>query len=266
MIPKILVLVLAINEDPWERIEKEGQQPTWRSSSPEGIRIFRYIGTKPNTLLWKILDKFWFGNQKIQRFTRGKISIFSINLAANKRKKRISNIDFNKNEIISTFPDLYSLIGAKTLDAFDISFRDFEFDYIYRTNVSSYLDLARLQKFVEDKPRDNFYAGLIGNYYGINFASGSGYFISRDLVSRVLQNKDLWDHNLVDDVSLGKLLTREFIIDIQKVERVDLDSSDFDSNRILDNPRNVFHYRCKSVDPNTTIEIMNTIHKIISTP
>ena len=110
----------------------------------------------------------------------------------------------------------------------------------------------------------NFYAGFIGNHHGINFASGSGYFISKDLVIRVLQNKDLWDHNLVDDVSLGKLLTRNFFVDIQKVERIDLESSDYDSKRILDNPRNVFHYRCKSVDPNTTIQIMHNLHKIIS--
>ena len=262
--PKILVLVLAINLNPWERIEKEGQQTTWRNSAPDGIRIFRYIGTSPQSLIWKFLDKLWFIDKKIQLFTRGKVSIFSINFAISRRKWPISNVDFNNSEIITSVPDLYSFIGAKTLDAFDISIQEFEFDYIYRTNVSSYLDLIRLQKFVEDKPTNDFYAGLIGNHQGINFASGSGYFISRDLVIRVLQNRDLWDHNLVDDVSLGKLLTQEFNVGIKKVERADIESSDFNLKRVIDNPLNVFHYRCKAENPNTTIQIMNTLHRIIS--
>jgi len=261
--PKILVLVLAINLNPWEQIEIEGQQPTWRSSAPDGIRIFRYIGTSPQSLIWKFFDKFWHIDKKIQMLTRGKVSIFSINFAI-RRRWPLSNVNFNKSEIITSVPDLYSFIGAKTLDAFDVSVQEFEFDYIYRTNVSSYLDLTRLQRFVENKPTNDFYAGFIGNYQGINFASGSGYFISRDLVLRVLQNRDLWDHNLVDDVSLGKLLTQEFNVDIKKVERIDIDSSDFSLKRVINNPLNVFHYRCKAENPNTTIQIMNTLHKIIS--
>jgi hypothetical protein len=160
-------------------------------------------------------------------------------------------------------PDLYSLIGAKTLDVFDTSILEFEFDYIFRTNVSSYLDLKGLQRFLEDKPRSGFYAGVVGNHQGINFASGCGYFISRDLVIKVLRNRDLWDHNLIDDVSLGKLLTEELYVDIQQVRRIDLNSTDMNFDKIRDSRLTTFHYRCKSVDPRTTIQIMKTLHEIL---
>ena len=45
-----------------------------------------------------------------------------------------------------------------------------------------------------------------GNYIGIPFASGCGHFLSRDLIEFVLEHRNEWDHTLIDDVSLGKLL------------------------------------------------------------
>lgn len=260
--PKILVLVLAIDKDPWKRIEVEGQVLTWRDSSSKNVRILRYIGTDPKHSFWKLLNKLWIVNQKISGMSRGRISIFSLNLVLKRRKLFKAKVDFSSNEIFTNVPDLYSLIGAKTLDAFDASFLAFDFDYIFRTNVSSYLDLGGLLRFVSDKPRNNFYAGKIGNHHGIDFASGCGYFISRDLVSKVLSNRDLWDHNLIDDVSLGKLLTEELSISIQQVKRIDLNSTDVDLDQIRENALSVFHYRCKAPNPDITIQIMKTLHKL----
>jgi hypothetical protein len=261
--PKILVLVLAINKEPWKRIETEGQLPTWRSSAPENDRILRYIGTEPKGFTWKLLNKLWILSQKINNLSRGRILIFSINSAVKRRSQFSPRFDLDNNEIITTVPDLYSLIGAKTLDAFDFSVQNFEFDYIYRTNVSSYLDLRRLRQFIGDKPKNNFYAGLRGNHRGIDFASGCGYFISRDLVLKVLRNKDLWDHNLIDDVAIGKLLIRDLNVDLHEIERIDLHSVDLDSRQIIENPLNVFHYRCKASNPDITIQIMKTLHKLV---
>ena len=261
--PKILVLVLAIDKDPWKRIETEGQIPTWRGSPPKNFRIFRYIGTNPQGSVWKILNMLWVLSQKVNNFSGGKISIFSINLAVRRRKQSFPSVDLIKNEIITTVPDLYSLIGVKTLDAFEFSIKNFEFDYIYRTNVSSYLDLVRLQRFIGNKPKENFYAGLQGDHNGIAFASGCGYFISRDLIIKVLRNRDLWDHNLVDDVAIGKLLLQDLKVELHEVQRIDLDSVYLDSEKIRDNALDIFHYRCKATDPDITIQIMKKLQMLI---
>jgi hypothetical protein len=261
--PKILVLVLAIDKNPWKRIEIEGQIATWRGSSQKNVKILRYVGANPKYSVWKLLDKLWKVNQKIHGLSRGRISIFSLNAVLKRRQIIKAKVNLSSNEILTTVPDLYSLIGAKTLDAFDASILEFEFDYIFRTNVSSYLDIKELQRYVTGKPNSSYYAGVIGNHQGINFASGCGYFISRDVVIKVLKNRDLWDHNLIDDVSLGKLLTEELNINIQEVKRIDLISADLDLDQIRDNPLSVFHYRCKAPNPDTTIEIMKTLHKLV---
>jgi hypothetical protein len=79
----------------------------------------------------------------------------------------------------------------------------------------------------------------------------------------VLENRGLWDHNLIDDVSLGKLLTREFNIEVQEVKRIDLDTSNFNAFQIKSNSQNIFHYRCKAPDPDVTIQIMKSLHTIV---
>lgn len=260
--PKILVLILAIDKDPWRRIEVEGQGPTWRSSQPENIEIMRYIGVGRQNLFWKILNKLWMINQGIQALTGGKHSPRLLNLVLRRNQQFEYKISQDDKEIVTTVPDLYSLIGMKTIEAFTASIQNLDFDYIYRTNVSSYVDLTQLNEFIRNKPRSGYYAGAIGAHQGIKFASGCGYFLSRDVVNKVLENRDLWDHNLIDDVSLGKLLTKELNIEVQGVERIDLDTINFSMVQIKSKSQSVFHYRCKATDPKVTIQIMKSVHKI----
>lgn len=83
-------------------------------------------------------------------------------------------------------------IGLKTISAFDFLLENFSFDVLYRTNVSSYIDVELLSEFVESVNTENFFCAPTGHYGPLNlkFASGSGYFLSRDLVARVVHNKD----------------------------------------------------------------------------
>lgn len=262
--PRILVLVLAINKNPWLEIEREGQNATWSKSCPDNVTILRYVGTDRYRFIWKLIDKSWKVNQRVSDFSKGKWRIFSINWVLKIRKNKGTQLNLNEGEIVTHVPDIYSLIGEKTLDAFQACYENLDFDYIFRTNVSSYIDLEALRFFLKDKPRDNFYAGAIGNLHGVSFASGSGYFLSRDLVIKTLENRSFWNHNFIDDVSLGKLLTVNLDIAIKPVGRIDIDSTDLVFNKITENARKSFHYRCKAKNPGTAIEIMNSIHKINS--
>lgn len=254
---KILILVLGVDREPWKKIETEGQIPTWRMNTPTNMQIVRYVGSDNMNIFWKIVNKGWIFNQKIQSIFRTSFSFLSINPFVRKIMFSGSLLD---QELKIRVPDIYSLIGAKTVAAFDLSLQNFNFDYIYRTNVSSYIDLPALNSYIGNKPRINFYAGVIGEYQKIQFASGSGYFISRDLVTEVVRRKEYWDHNLVDDVSLGKFLTQVLDVNIEAVGRVDLNPQYYDLNLIGSKTSYPFHYRCKSSDPNLTINYMKNLH------
>lgn len=157
------------------------------------------------------------------------------------------------DKFYSNTPEGLYNIGYKTLNLFDYALNNMEFDYIFRTNSSSYVNIEKLLDFIMDKPKENFYSGVIGNYGGINFASGSGYFISRNLVDLVVEQKNRWDHRLIDDVSLGKLML-ENNIKVYRGKRVNLS--------VMDNiiPEG-YHYRIKHPsNRNNDIIMMKKIH------
>jgi hypothetical protein len=125
----------------------------------------------------------------------------------------------------------------KTIKCFE-SIKDFEFDYIFRTNSSSYVDKNLLKNFILDKPKTKFYSGIIGNFLNQKFCSGSGYFLSKDLVLFLIENQNKLNNDLIDDVSISKVLEM-LNVELVNSERFDV----YDSNNI--NP-NYFHYRLKT--------------------
>jgi hypothetical protein len=70
----------------------------------------------------------------------------------------------------------------KTLAAMSNSLLE-PFDYLLRTNLSSYINFRKLNEFLEEKPREFCAAGT---YFEGGFLSGSGYILTRDLVEKFL--------------------------------------------------------------------------------
>ena len=131
------------------------------------------------------------------------------------------------------------------------------------------MDIDKLEKYIIDKPLNNFYHAVISEYndFGkkLKFGSGSGYFLSKNLVKEIIENKEKWEHNYVDDVALGKLLYN-MNIEPTLAPRLDIDSyynNEFyimghklDTSLIKDH----YHFRCKTNgDRSGDIEIMKNL-------
>lgn len=142
--------------------------------------------------------------------------------------------------------------GNKTLNSF-ILVDSMDYDYIFRTNSSSYIDKSLLLEYVKDKPKEKYYSGVIGTYNGIEFASGSGYFLSKDLVKLVIDNRNMWNLNHIDDVALGEFL-RCFGYKPTPNPRFDV----VNNNYI---PKEYFHYRLKT---HNRLEDVNNLYKIFN--
>lgn len=115
--------------------------------------------------------------------------------------------------------DRYWDAGRKTLKAFEYSLARCDFDFVFRTNCSTYVDLPNLRDHVQSYVEaTRVYAGAVdrqsvvdeatGRREYFQLAYGFGYLLSRDLVELVVEKQDEWDHSLTDDFALGKLLTR----------------------------------------------------------
>ena len=108
------------------------------------------------------------------------------------------------------------------------------YDYIFRCCSGSYIVPDELLKFLEDKPREGFYCGIIGDTPGstgnTQFASGAGYFLSWDLVKLVadlLPPDGYGNPGYYDDVTVGRfLLGKGYVID-RRARRVNLVGAPF---------------------------------------
>jgi hypothetical protein len=141
--------------------------------------------------------------------------------------------------------------------------KDFDFDYIVRTNSSSYIDKFKIKEFLKDKPKENFISGVIGKSDTINFVSGACFFMSKDIINFILQNEQDIDFNFVDDLSLGyffnkhnlKLTNKDitrFWVEPEHMTNIHQISMDY------------FHYRIytgNNMQRQDDIQIMKLIHE-----
>jgi hypothetical protein len=158
------------------------------------------------------------------------------------------------NEIlVDVVENNFNNCGHKTLKSFILT-KDVEYDYIFRTNSSSYVDKNLLLEYIKDKPLENYYSGVIGNHNGIKFSSGCGYFISRNLVQLLIDNSDRWNHNHIDDVLVGELLCW--------LGHNPTSNPRFDVGYNTNIPTNYFHYRLKTDNRINDIKNMYKIHQL----
>lgn len=151
-------------------------------------------------------------------------------------------------------------IGYKTIEAFKFINEKYKYDFIFRTNISSYIDIKLLLEYIEDKPKEKFYNGIIGSHENIIFSSGAGYFLTPDLIELVLKNQNEWNHSFIDDVSLGLLLSKHNIYPIGGMDRFDI----INNNMFI--PNNYYHYRLKDIYGNRNNDIIrfHMVHNIKS--
>lgn len=89
---------------------------------------------------------------------------------------------------------------VKNIIAINYIYKKYDFDFILRTNLSSIWNIPRLLSLYDYIPKTNFFGGhVIAN----SFVSGTGIFISKDLVEKLLtMNVNNFIHN--DDVAISK--------------------------------------------------------------
>lgn len=117
-----------------------------------------------------------------------------------------------------------------------------EFDFVLRTNLSSFYVIPKLLEFLKTLPKNGVYCAS-----GEGFGSGCGYILSPDVVKLIVQNKGvLFNHEENDDVAMGKFLKKQGI-SLLPAPRTDILSlQDWLKYKNHINP-NDFHFRVKNL-------------------
>jgi hypothetical protein len=141
--------------------------------------------------------------------------------------------------------------------------KDFDFDYIVRTNSSSYIDKFKIEEFLKNKPNEKFISGIIGRHESVNFVSGACFFMSKDIVNFILENEKDIDLNIIDDLSLGYFFQKHNI----QITNKDVTRFWADKEHIIKTHKismEYFHYRIftgSNTERYNDIEIMKLIHE-----
>jgi len=175
---------------------------------------------------------------------------------------------YKGNDLVLPCKDGYLNCTEKTLQAFDFVSSNFDFDYIFRTNLGSFVNQDRILNFLMDKPGKQFYSGIVGVYKKgsahINFASGSGFFLSSDLVRLLVQGRDIVDHRMIDDAAFGEFFAvNDISIDKQAI-RLSYTNEDMEyqigDQTVEFIPEDLlYHIRLRSNDRRIDIERMKTL-------
>ena len=166
--------------------------------------------------------------------------------ASKKDNREIEYIkDSTKEYIVLNTDDSYKNLAKKTLMALEEVCKLYEFDYLFRSNTSSYININEISKYLERNKDDLSYAGVhVNTVEGDLIASGAGIFLSKKNIQLLVNNKNNINYDLPDDVAIARFLASHKIYP-KNITRKDL--------KFVPKPKeikneNYFHYRCR-LDP-----------------
>lgn len=97
-------------------------------------------------------------------------------------------------------------MGEKTLQAYEWALKNKQFDYIARVNSSCYVNKKELIKYVQDLPENNVFAGVSVNAEPKWMFGGCQFILSRDIVEKIVYNRNSWNHGEMEDKSVSYLM------------------------------------------------------------
>ena len=160
-------------------------------------------------------------------------------------------------------------ILEKTIKAFDIIHTKLklEYDYIFRTNISTVVQLENTQSYLSHfpNPTNNMYyigplvqlqwldhhSGIVDKrYWGTPFCSGTCIILSHALIENIIRNREKLHYNIIDDISIGHYVSQD-----KNVKRINIGTSRFSfkpHNLVLDKNHlcymNNFNKRRRNID------------------
>jgi hypothetical protein len=148
----------------------------------------------------------------------------------------------------------------KTIQSIEFLLKNNEFDFIFRTNMSSVVDLNKLYNLLNDKIEC---AGVIGFCNCKRFVSGAGILMNKNTCKMLINNKHTLNYTIMDDVSLGDFFTSNNI-NITALTRFEAYNYEDNINLITkDSISDYYHFRCKSDNNLKTIELMQRVIQLI---
>ena len=185
----------------------------------------------------------------------------------------------NGDTVVLTAPDDLSGTSLKLVEALKYINGEIDFKYIFRTNLSSYIYPEILLSFINKNENPDLYSGVVGHYVSyldilnrfaftkglasrylsfleFSFASGSGFWLSKKNVQKLISMKRL-NFDYIDDVMVGDFFNKTGV-NVSPALRVELSNGNIicpDDYLSKEFRENCYHVRLKSRDRNIDVAL-----------
>ncbi|MEI6269355.1 MAG: hypothetical protein WCP01_10780 [Methylococcaceae bacterium] len=252
---KILILVLALDQEPFRTIESKGQRATW-AALPHNDYDVVWLHGRTKGFVRFILRAV----VKILQVVSSKSSISRFRQLTG---SWMASLPVNKvdDKIFTSVPETYMNTNPKTIAGLRYVLNHHDFDYLLRTNSSTYINTHLLLQYANELPTSKYYGGFLGQHCGENFASGTCTLLSRDVVNMICNDPN-WEYDHIDDVAIGRSLNRAGIKP-QAFSRLDiLTDAQLDYLSVAD-LQSVFVIRCKGSESREhDLKAMHRVHDL----
>lgn len=190
---QVVFLIVSSSDQPYARIQHQGQEKTWIKTISNYENVdFRYLisdGSKPSR------------NSKLSELHKtSNSSIF-------KPATRNSISSFQPNTLVINSSRGWESILSNTLTGFKWALEvEEKFDFVIRTNISSYWNIQNTLELLGSLPKTELYAGHELNVLDTHFIAGDGIILSRDIVELISSRISEIDSSVIDDVAIGRFL------------------------------------------------------------
>lgn len=185
---RVILLAQGTFHDSYQMINNASME-TWMVSSHPNVKMFMYCGNYgENGVLYKDLIEpgcVEFGKELVCNCT-------DLSMGVDDDK----TVDYR---------------SVKFIEALEYCLQNYEFDYIFRTGNTSYVDVNGMYETIDKLPRTGVYGGQKCKIEGQDwsFIAGHNTILSRDLVEKLVNDKHLFINggDTYEDIYIGKVIT-----------------------------------------------------------
>jgi len=190
--PKVIILISASSGKVFQKIRSQGQEATWIRTIPAFNSVqYRYL-TSTDSIGSAV-------KSRVETHTH-----LDVGVTPSKINKLVNE---TQTELQFEASGGWESILSNSLSAMKWALANLDFDFLIRTNVSSYWDIEFTLELLERLPNSNLYAGQRIFALDTEFIEGSGIIFSRDVVEDICSNIDVIDAMTIDDVAFGRFLS-----------------------------------------------------------
>lgn len=248
----IFYLVLGSKKKPWVNIAKYGIDITWKTRLNNCDKLYYLYSSYDLGSSNANRDDYLITNQDFLS------------------RKLYKPIEVNFESL--TFPTFtgWDSLLHKTMSALQYFISNSNFDYLIRTNVSSFWNPTVTRNLINSKVEElrTGIGGSLKTHQGIKYIEGDALIISREVAEKLAKYNNKLNYNIIDDVSIGDLCSKIGVNLINfprpRIERL----WDFHDTRF--GPfEEIYKFRCKVADSYgdrdipKDCEIMEKLHSML---